>query len=64
MIALDARAYRSDEEFGHDRWCASQITCGRGTHEAIVLVFKDVTEKACYLDEHNVVLDTRWDVKP
>ena len=64
MIAVDAMAYRSDQDLGYDRWCASQITCGRGTDEAIILVFKDATEKQAFIQRRKFAVTTKWDAKP
>ena len=64
MIAVDAMAYMSDQDFGYDRWCASQITCGRGTHEAVILVFKDATEKQAFLQRRKLTVTTKWDAQP
>ena len=64
MIAVDAMAYMSDQAVGYDRWCASQITCGRGTHEAVILVFKDATEKQAFLQRRKLTVTTKWDAQP
>ena len=34
------RAYQTDKEFGYDRWVADQYSLGKGTHEALLIVFK------------------------
>lgn len=64
MIALDGRAYQSDETLGYDRWCASQLTCGKGTHEALIIVFKDATEKSQFIVDHQLSVSSEWSVQP
>lgn len=64
MIYVNARAYRSDRDLGYDRWCADYLSCGRGTHEAIIVVFADDVEKHEWISKHQVHVTTKWDAQP
>ncbi len=36
---VTARAYMTDVDFGYDRWKADEYSMGRGTHDAIIIIF-------------------------
>jgi hypothetical protein len=35
-----ASAYRTDKEFGYDRWTADEYSGGRGTHVALITILE------------------------
>ena len=45
LEVVDACAYQTDETFGYEYWRADQFSCGRGTHEAIILIGQPVERK-------------------
>ena len=40
-----ARAWKTDEDLGYDRWKADQYSLERGTHDCIMMVFPESTKK-------------------
>ena len=40
MKAIQVRAYRTDQEFGNDHWRGEEYSCGRGTHDAVLIVLQ------------------------
>jgi hypothetical protein len=36
-----ARAWRTDQDFGYDHWRAAEFSCGKGTHEALIVVYEE-----------------------
>ena len=38
MHAITVRAYTTDEGFGYDRWRGEEYSCGRGTHDAVLII--------------------------
>lgn len=35
---VKARAWRTEKDFGYDRWRADQYSMGEGTHDALIVV--------------------------
>ncbi len=42
---VTGRAWRTDENFGHDYWMAKEYSLGRGTHNALIVVGDPVPEE-------------------
>ncbi len=40
LCTLEVRCYQTDEGFGYDRWRGEQFSCGRGTHDGTLIVYK------------------------
>ncbi len=43
------RAWRTDEEFGYDRWKADQYSLGRGTHDGVLVLCEEGESPAVLL---------------
>lgn len=44
-----ARAYLTDSEFGYDRWVADMYSLGKGTHDAVIIVYGEIPELSKWL---------------
>ena len=40
MKAIRVRAYRTDRDFGYDRWRGEEYSCGQGTHNAMLIILQ------------------------